>query len=441
MARSSTASTRRDFLGKGARVGAALLAAPFVGSRWGYGREGGVPPGERVRLAHVGLGGRGSSLLSQSLGTAGVAVAGVCDVFAPHRERAKAAAGAVEAVGDYRAFLDRKDIDAVVIATPDHWHALITIDAAAAGKDVYVEKPLSTFVAEGRAMVESARRHGRMVQVGTHHRSEAYVREVAEIVRSGRIGAVRKVKCWMWENPVKEPSAGSEPPEGLDWERWLGPAPLVPYHPERVHFNFRWCRDYAGGYMTDWGVHMLDVVAYAMEIDHKGPESVEATGVFAPRNLYDFPIAMEARWEFRDPDFTLEWIQPSAGGEVAPGERYGMTFYGEAGQLRTWFGGHKLFAGGKEVPLPAGGRGVELPRSPGHFRNWLDSIKSRKLPLADVEVGHRTASICQLGNIALFSGRKLRWDWRRERFEDDAEADRLLSREPRAPYVPRVASS
>jgi len=241
----------------------------------------------------------------------------------------------------------------------------------------------------------------------------------------------------MWANPVKEPTSPTAPPERLDWDRWLGPAPKVPYHPERVHFHFRWCRDYAGGYLTDWGVHMLNVVTLAMDVDGQGPETVEARGTFAPRNLYDFPVSMEARWEFRDPDFTLTWIQPSKGGDIVPGQDYGMTFYGEAGQLRTFFGGHKFFVENQEAPVPTGGRTVEVPRSPGHFRNWLDSIRTRKPPIADVHVGHRTTSICQLGNIALFTGRKLRWDWRDERFIGDSEADRLLSRENRAPYRPR----
>ena len=432
-------STRRQFLGTAARAGLAL-GAPAIAARWGFGAEPGAPPRGKIRIAHVGIGGRGTFLLQQSLGTGDVQVVGVADVDSDHLARAQSAAGKeAQATADYRAFLDRKDVDAVMVATPDHWHALVTSDACAAGKDVYVEKPLCTLLAEGRAMVNAARKHGRMVQVGINHRSEKYVRDIVEIVRSGRIGKVREVKCWMWENPVKAPSPPTSPPPNLDWDRWLGPAPKVDYHPDRVHFNFRWCRDYAGGYMTDWGVHMLNVVTFAMEIDHKGPQTVKATGTFAPKNLYDFPLSMEASWEFRDPDFTLFWIQPSNGGDVVPGQKYGMTFYGEAGQLRTSFDGHSFFVDGKEAPLPAGGRAVEIPQSPGHFRNWLDSIKSRKLPIADVEVGHRTTSLCQLGNIALFTGRKLRWDFQAERFQDDAEADKLLVREYRAPYRPRGA--
>ena len=208
-----------------------------------------------------------------------------------------------------------------------------------------------------------------------------------------------------------------------------------------MHFNFRWCRDYAGGYMTDWGVHMLNVITFAMDIDRKGPDRVAATGVYAPNNLYDFPLSMRAHWDFKDPDFTLEWIQPSQGGDILPGEKYGMTFYGEAGQLRTGFGAYKFYQDGKEAALPEGGRAVDIPRSPGHFKNWLDSMRSRQLPIADVEIGHRTTSLCQLGNIALWTARELRWDWREERFIDDSEANRYLFREYREPYRQRTVNA
>jgi predicted dehydrogenase len=428
---------RREFL----KRGAAAVVAPYIAAGWGFGAEAGAPPSAKVRVAHIGLGGRGSSLLDWSLGAGDVEVSGLCDVDRNHLGGAEKRVGTkVETGPDYRTFLDRKDIDAVVIATPDHWHALMTIDAVAAGKDVYVEKPLCTHVAEGRAMVEAARKHARIVQVGIHHRSEPDIRGIAEIVRSGRIGKVRSCTCWVWENPVKEPTPPPPaPPPYLDYDRWLGPAPLVPYHPDRVHFNFRWCRDYAGGFMTDWGVHMLNVVTLAMDLDAKGPETVEATATFAPKNIYDFPIAMDAKWEFKDPEFNLRWIQPSTGGDIIPGERYGMTFYGEAGQLRTMFGGWKFFKDGKEDRLPEGGKAVDVPASPGHYRNWVDSIRSRKPPIADVEIGHRTTALCQIGNIAMWTKRKLRWDRKAERFPDDAEANGLLSRENRAPYRPRGA--
>jgi len=387
---------------------------------------------------------RGGDDLQGLVNVEGVKVVALCDVYKPHLEKGKALCGNpdVKTYVDYRELLADKNVDAVLIAAPDHWHSVVTIDACAAGKDVYVEKPLCTTLEEGRAMVNAARKHSRIVQVGINHRSEAYQRGVAEIIRGGRIGKVSAVKCWMWANPVEKVPPPQEPPKGLDWDAWLGPAPKVPYHPARVHFNFRWLRDYAGGYMTDWGVHMLNVVTMAMDVDLKGPSRIEASGRYAPENLYDFPIAMNVRFEFKDPDFTLEWIQPSdaPGAEILPGEKYGMTFYGEDGQLRTGFGSHKFYREGKEAPLPREGKAVQVPVSPGHLQNWVDSIRSRKLPIADVEVGHRTTSICQLGNIALWAGRPIRWDWQKETIEGDPEASRFLSREPRAPWGPRSAT-
>ena len=212
--------------------------------------------------------------------------------------------------------LDNKTLDGVVVAAPDHWHATMTIAACRAGKHVYCEKPLSHNIAEGRRAVRAARKYDRMVQVGIHHRSAEYIRHIVRLVRGGAIGKVHAVKNWMWTNKVEKrtPGPGKIPPS-LDYDSWLGPAPEAAYHPSRVHYNFRWCSDYAGGYMTDWGVHMFNVVTFAMGVDHKGPESVEAKGTYAKDNIYDFPTSMKARWEVKDPDFTLTWDQPEEGGE------------------------------------------------------------------------------------------------------------------------------
>ncbi len=387
------------------------------------------PPSERVLVAHVGVGGRGTSLLRQTQRNAGSEVVAVCDVDQQrlHKAHALCWRGAL-ATADYRRLLDLKDVDAIVIATPDHWHAAIATAACAAGKDVYVEKPLCTFLSEGRDMVAAARKHDRVVQVGIHHRSHPKMHEITRIVRSGRIGKVHTVKSWMWENPFKPRTPPIEPPAHLDFATWLGPAPVVPYHPERVHFKFRWCRDYAGGYMTDWGVHMLNVVTHAMDIDTKGPDAVAAEGEYEQENLYDFPKSMEARWQFSDPDFAMTWTQPSEGGDIAADRNYGMNFYGEAGVLKTWFHDYEFFVDGQKADLPSAAREEDLPPSPGHFQNFLDCVRSRERPIADVEIGHRTTSLCQLANIALDLGRELRWDWRAEKFIDDPAASGLLAR-------------
>lgn len=420
--------SRRSFLKQSSGL---LLTVPAILAP-GRSLFAGVSPNERIHTAHIGVGSRGTNRMEKCVAHPEAEVVGVCDVDMEHLHRAhRQVWKQARATADYRRLLDANDVDAVVITTPDHHHAEMTIAACEAKKDVYCEKPLCTFLEEGRRMVTAVKEHKRVVQVGTHHRSHPTMREIVEIVRSGRIGRVHSVKCWMWTNPFKDANAPTGvTPTHLDYQAWLGSAPFVPYHVDRIHFNFRWCRDYAGGYMTDWGAHMLNVVTHAMNVDYQGPVSVVASGGYKVGNLYDFPMSMRATWEFKNPDFRLSWIQPEEGGDVASGQKYGMTFYGEAGELRTYFHGYEFVVDGKKAPVPTGGNGFRLPRVPrDHIQNWLDSIRSRQLPVADIEAAHRTTSLCQLGNIALDSGRPLRWDGEHERFIDDREASRLLARD------------
>ena len=390
---------------------------------------------DRITVGVIGVGGRGSSLLGAMLKRSDVRVAAVCDVDEQRRAAAKEKVGSkATAYGDYRQVLDRADIDAVLIATPDHWHALTTIHACQAGKDVYCEKPLSHSLVEGRRMVEAARKHKRVVQTGTQHRTERDIREVCELIRSGRIGRVNHVELWMWENPYYVKSPGVEPPAHLDWDRWLGPAPKVAYHPKRCHFNFRWFRDYAGGYMTDWGAHMLNVVTWAMDVDLAGPVSVEGTETAYENSLYEFPQTQRVTWHYRNPDFKLTWAEPGA---KRSRDRYGMQFHGSDGTLFALFGKYQVFRDGKEVTVePPGSKSgdVELPRTPGNDANWLECIRTRNRPINDVEIGHRNASLCHLGNIASQLGRSLRWDAERERFEGDTQANAMRFRPYRSPW-------
>ncbi|MBN1422895.1 MAG: Gfo/Idh/MocA family oxidoreductase [Planctomycetes bacterium] len=432
--------TRRGFLGGAAGV----FSGIHLARRNVFGAAGGASANDTIRIGHIGMGGRGMSLLGMTRRMGGARVTAVCDVDAARRDAASKAAAA-EGHADFRQVLDRPDVDAVVIATPDHWHAIPTIRACEAGKDVYVEKPLSHTYVEGRAMVAAARGYGRIVQTGIHHRSEDGIREACEIVRSKRVGPIHTVVTWMWENPVTPPEPNVEPPPGLDWDLWLGPAPKVPYTPKRCHFHFRWFRDYGGGYMTDWGAHMFNVVTWAMDIDLKGPVRVSGTERLAENNLFEFPIQTEVRWEFKNPDFAMIWREPGKGDEDPgrsadkPAERYGMTFHGIEGVVHAFFSGWKVYRDGKLVedePKPGTRPGdVALERSPGHMENWLQSIRSRALPLADVEIGHRTTALCHLGNIAGQLGRPLEFDWRRERFMGDRQANRMLDKPYRAPWA------
>ena len=419
--------TRRRFLAT-AGLG---LAGPWVLAGRALGGEANPPPSDRVVIGIIGVGGQGSSHLSLR-GNPRARIAAVCDVYQPNLLRAKQAVDDCDAYDDFRRIIDRKDVDAVVVATPDHWHALITIMACQSGKDVYCEKPLSLTVPEGRAMVNAARRYGRVVQMGTQHRSNPRIRQVCEWVRSGRIGKVDKVRVWMTRNATHPLIPDSEPPPDLNWDMWLGPSPWVPYHPQRCPYNFRWFFAYAGGYMTDWGVHMLSVVSWGMGSDATGPVSIEATGRADPNSLYDVPVEMSARFEFAEPAYVMTWQQPGTGDEE-PGHEYGMQFCGSQGTITDFFGGHVVHPNGLDLGPTRAGE-VHLYQSNSHHDNWLDCIASRQRPIVDVEIGHRITSMCALGNLAYRLGRKLRWDPVQEQFIGDDAANRVLGNPYRAPW-------
>ena len=332
---------------------------------------------------------------------------------------------------DFRRLLERKDIDAVIVAAPDHWHALPTILACEAGKDVYVEKPAATTVVEGRAMVTAARRFGRVVQVGTQQRGGAHFRRAVEIVRSGAIGTVSLCRAWNCSNELPDgignPPDGDPPPE-LDYDMWLGPAPRRPYNPNRCHYRFRHFWDYAGGKITDWGTHLIDVVHWAMGVT--APLAVAASGgKYVLTDNRETPDTMEAIYDY--PGFTLVYSLREANGRKLDGHGYGMQFHGTKGTLFVDRGGFEVFPEGDRMePIKSGGSQQNQP----HVREFLDCIRSRARPSSDIEVGHRSTSAPLLGNIALRVGRKIRWDAENERILDDEEANRLLGRPYRAPW-------
>ena len=301
-------SSRRRFL---TSTAFGLFAPSFILSREANGaiRR---PASDRVVAALIGCGGRGMGLLSIH-DDPGCTIAAVCDVDQQHLAAAKNRIGKCDAYQDFRRILDRRDIDAVLIATPDHWHAAITVMACQAGKDVYCEKPLCRTIGEGRKMVEAARRYDRVVQMGTQYRSIAQSRQACEWVRNGRLGKVHTVRLSHPRNPTHPCEPPRPMPPDLDWDLWLGPAPWAAYHPARCHFTFRYFMDYGGGAIADNGVHMFSVVSWAMGTDRTGPVTIEATGREAPNNLYDVPVEMRVRYEFADPPFTMLWEQPGGG--------------------------------------------------------------------------------------------------------------------------------
>jgi predicted dehydrogenase len=424
-------------------------------------------PGDKIGVALIGCGGMGRADLIDFQKQPEVEIRAVCDVFRPNAQTAaKLVTGKPpELVSDYRRLLDRKDIDVVIVATPDHWHPLITIQACAAGKDVYVEKPISHNVREGRLMVESARRHNRVVQVGIQQRSGAHFQRAVQAVQEGRIGKVHFAQCWNHNYSSSNKGMGNPPdapvPDGLDWDLWLGPAPKIPYNPSRRNFRAFW--DYAGGELTNWCVHLIDIVHWACQVD--APLSVTSSGGrWFYQDARDCADTQEVIWEY--PGNLLvrysTMVHNSYGPNGHPGHKsfgsYGVLLQGTKGTLFIDRAGYELIpqmaahvekasAGSRDAyddlvgfgqfytGLATPERGATSFQHQPHVRNFLDCLKTREKPVGDIETGHRGTATCLIGNIALRTGEKLQWDAAAEKFTNSEKANALLRREYRQPWT------
>ena len=331
----------------------------------------------------------------------------------------------------FRALLDQRDLDAVIIATPDHWHGVMTVLACEAGKDVYVQKPLSLTVEEGQKMKAAAARSGRVVQVGSQGRSTRAAYHACRYVRNGQIGAIKEVRCWHYPNPVGGVQPDRDPPPHLDWDMWLGPVRYVPYNPDRVHFNFRWFLEFGGGQIRDRGAHVMSVALWLAGADRQPLHSVEATGTAPPHGIWDCPVQMKVKYEFKNPDWTMYWEQP---GQPKLGAGYGATYHGEKGDLIVTGGDGGCGTEEKAMRYEPPSDGYHPYKSPGHEQNWVDCVKSRERPIMDIDAGYAVANLCILGNISYRLGRKLTWDAKREQVAGDPEANRMLANPNRSPW-------
>ncbi len=330
---------------------------------------------------------------------------------------------------DFRRVLERADIDAILSPTPDHWHPLITILGCEAGKDVYVEKPVCPTVAEGRAMVNAARRYGRVVQVGTQQRSTPIFRKAMDVVLSGQLGQITSATAWVGVNGFNANETHPPIPEGLDWDLWLGPAPYVPYSPER-HYGFMGWTDYCrGGQLTNWGVHLMDIVHWGIGQDR--PLTVQATGgsYTGGAGAQNYEV-IEAIFEY--PGCNVTWEQRHSN-LYGANRGYGMKFQGTKGTLMVDRNTFEVIPEGAGIPMYIG-EGEKSWASPEHHNNFFDCIRSRKRPNADIEQGFRSTTSVLLAGIALKTRRKLVWDGDTETFVHDDEANRHLSRVYRAPW-------
>lgn len=406
-----------------------------------------VSPSDKIHVALIGSGGMGKTDLSTFLRIPEVECLAVADVDEKHLEEGiKIVEGArakrPEAYQDFRKIIDRKDIDAVIVSAPDHWHALPTILACQTGKDVYVEKPLARTIEEGRAMVNAARRCGRIVQVGTQQRSARHFLDAVAFVQSGELGKIRLVRAWTyldWKGDLGSPPDG-DPPPSVDYDFWLGPAPKHPFNPMRFHHNFRWFWDYSGGLMTDWGAHMVDVVMWAMKEEPVGAMAIGGKYGF-PNDIRETPDTQQSIVEF--PSFSMLW-EHMIGCGVGPWQReHGVEFHGQNGILVVDRGGWEIHSETDKFKQPERiFRMTPMPRQEGsadyhfaHVKNFIASMKSRKVPEADVEIGHKSVIACHLANIAVRLQRYIRWDSKREQVVNDPEAQGLVVSNYRKPWV------
>jgi myo-inositol 2-dehydrogenase / D-chiro-inositol 1-dehydrogenase len=415
------------------------------------GREGKPPASERIVIGSIGVGdlGRRHHLANMLLGSDRVDIAAVCDVDQLHREEAaemvlKRRGKRVGCYKDFREVLDHKDIDAVFVVTPDHWHALISIAAVEAGKDVYCEKPLTLTIDESKAVLAAARRYGAVFQTGSQQRSERRFRHACELVRNGKIGKVERVTTHIGDIDSGSWEQATTPPPNLDWNFWLGPAPYVPYTANRCHYQFRWFSDYSGGKMTDWGAHHNDIAQWGIGADGSGPIQVEGTGKFHENGPHDVPGEFEVHYKYGPQHGNVELVCYSGG-------ENGVNFIGSDGKVfvsrgrielnlgdKTYSDDHKKIGAGENLDIfkefPADSFATKLYESNHHHNNFFDCVASRKRPICDVEVGHRSVTVCHLGNIAIRLGRPLKWDPVKEDFVDDSVASRFVAKPMRSPW-------
>ncbi len=448
---------RRNFLKGTVAAAVGMAGLPYIVPSSVLGQAGSVAPSSRITLGSIGVGGMGTNNMRAFLSHSDVQVVAVCDVVKASdeyghwykrgwqgawfgRESARkivdehyaGKTGAAQYKGcdayvDFRDVLARDDVDAVCITTPDHWHAIPVITAAAAGKHIYCEKPLSLTIAEGRAMVESVRRHGVIFQTGTQRRSSQQFRFVCELIRNGRIGRLKRAVAAIASNNKEAPPKDWQPmpvPEWLDYDMWLGPAPSGPYHKDRCLYTFRFGLDYSGGQTTNLGAHSIDIVQWANGTDDTGPVEVEDLGGEFPQDGL-FTTATKVHFRARYAN-GLELICRTEDGEP-------LRLEGTEGWIEMQDEKPTYYPESLKTSV-IGPNEIHLYESNDHHRNFIDCIKAHRETAAPAEVGHRSVTICHLGNIAMTLKRKLNWDPERECFIGDEPANRMLTRAMRSPW-------
>jgi predicted dehydrogenase len=421
-------NSRRNFIKHSAAALAGYMIVPrFVLGGVSHNGSKFIPPSDMISLGFIGCGKQGRILSNYFLSTNEIRIAALSEVYKDKTElmlktiktnlekNKQAANNDIGVHIDFRELLSRKDIDAVVIATPDHWHAAVAVRAAEAGKDIYCEKPLALTVREGRAMVNAARKHNRVFQTGSMQRSWPEFRQAVEMVRNGFIGEIKSIKVNVGPPPVAYDLPEEPVPDGLDWKKWLGPnefkhfnSELAPPITKDVYPNWRKYKEFGGGMVTDWGAHMFDIAQWALDMDDSGPTEIFAPDADHPFLTYKYKnniVMTHEKWEWNN----------------------AVLFTGTGGEIRIARG--KLETTPASVKdKPIGDSQKHVYKSENHYKDFLNAMRKRTKPICDVEIGHRTATVCNLGNIAYQVKRPLKWDPKKETFKEDAEANALLGR-------------
>jgi len=454
--------TRRDFV----RGAALAVAAPTIISSRALGNADAPAASERLTLGFIGIGKQSSGHLSKHSGMAASQVVAVCDVHTGRRERAKNTTekkyerlerkATVEQYVDYHELLARKDIDAVIIGVPDHWHTSIAMSAAMAGKDIYCEKPLTLTIHEAKTLLDTIRGTKRVFQTGSQQRSEGPFRQACEYIQNGRIGKIKEV--WVGVGATSKPcDLPTEPtPEGLEWDMWLGQSPERGWNdvicrkasdPGQYPFNPGWrdYREYSGGYVTDWGAHHFDITQWALGMDHSGPVEVLPPGneddKYGAQVIYR---GSKVGDEILVTHKNVVWEGEVKGrnGQVRQAKQTnGITFIGEDGKI---FVNREMIVSEPDTILkePIHEDEIHYFKSPGHHEDWMACIKTRNRPIADVEIGARSVTVCHLVNLAYWHHRKMTWDPKKWEFPGDAEANGWRDRERREKYkLPEVQTA
>lgn len=431
-------SSRRDFLKNTSSLLAGAAFTPLISGELAACS----PPSDTVRIALIGCRGMGLYNLKDHLKVPGVECAAMCDVDAnvlnEKGAEIKQLTGKAPALyKDFRKIIDDKSIDAVIVGTPDHWHCLPTVHACEAGKDVYVEKPLANSIGECEVMLKAARKYNRIVQVGQQQRSGQHWQDALALVKSGKLGKLRKIKAWgFFEYGRTSPKVPDSPvPAGVDFDMWLGPAPTRSFNTGRFHGNWRFAWDYGGGLLTDWGVHLLDIALWA--VDGKMPKSISSVGgIYAYKdNAIETADTQTVIYEY--PDLMIEWEHAGGLSKGFYGRHYGVAFIGNNGTLVINREGWEIIAeesNGSPKTEPIALQPPDKTDHAKHVNNFISCIKSRQKPICDIEIGRNAAILAHMGNLAYRTGNKLYWDASKNNFGNDAKANALIEPAYRQPW-------